>query len=927
MKNIDVINNYIDNSCSIENLKENMDKAKPLGIDALEIEERLGIVRNNASTFLNELWKSGKLIKIIGRPVRFISANNFNQYIPNGKSEITTEDLIKLLSSEKNCEAKDDPFNLLVGHNASIHSQIDQAKAAIMYPPNGLHTLILGESGVGKTTFANSMYNYALNNKRLSHKSFPFISFNCSDYFNNPQLLLSQLFGHVKGAFTGADSEKSGLVEKANGGILFLDEIHRLPPDGQEMLFSLMDKGEYHPLGETQNTKKSNVLIIAATTENPDNVLLTTFLRRIPVIIKLPSLKEKDIGERIEIIEKLFYKESIRLKMPLKISPSVLKSLCVYEFKGNIGQLNSEVKLLCAKTFLQHLQNNVPLRVEFNMLSKNIKEYTINNKINDKLQNFLGSFNEDILISPSEKLKIIKNTPFDENIYDIISETSNKLKKRGFSEKEIELEINKLIDNFFNKVINKFNISNLHLNQLYKILNRKYVDAAVELVNNIPYEFQVHFNNKMVSGLAFHIQSLIERLEQGKPIYNPNLQEIKAKYKEEYKLSNHFVNKLSNKFNLAIPEDEKGFITILLAKNIIERSDNDNIGIIVICHGESTATSMAKVSNSLLNINLVKAIDMPLDAEVAEIYNKCLAATIASNKGKGILIMADMGSLTGFGDKIQKESGIPVRTINNVSTLTVLEAARRVVFKDESLDEIYDALITKDSEIIINKKKAIITVCATGKGGSIMAANLIKSAIGKDYCEEVKIIPLDCMTVENDAKYFKEIKQQYDIIACFGSMKPSNNKMPYFSINELFNDNIKEKLINIIDTNMPSNKVSNKKNVGIYDNAKIMFDKYLLYLNSNVAIKYIRNIIEELDIKEAENVSDKISNLVIHIGCMLNRIIVGDMIKFENINYFIQDNTESFLKVKRAIKSTEEAFKIKISDDEICYIVKILQQF
>ena len=69
------------------------------------------------------------------------------------------------------------------------------------------------------------------NNKE--NKDYPFVTFNCADYFNNPQLLLSQLFGHVKGAFTGADTDKIGLVEKANGGILFLDEVHRLPPDGQ----------------------------------------------------------------------------------------------------------------------------------------------------------------------------------------------------------------------------------------------------------------------------------------------------------------------------------------------------------------------------------------------------------------------------------------------------------------------------------------------------------------------------------------------------------------------------------------------------------------------------------------------------------------------------------------------------------------------
>ncbi|MCH3196663.1 sigma 54-interacting transcriptional regulator, partial [Listeria monocytogenes] len=74
----------------------------------------------------------------------------------------------------------------------------------------------------------------------------PVIMFKCADYYNNPQLLMSQILGHVKGAFTGAENDKGGLGEKAEGGILFLDEIHRLPPDGQEMIFYLMDSGTYN---------------------------------------------------------------------------------------------------------------------------------------------------------------------------------------------------------------------------------------------------------------------------------------------------------------------------------------------------------------------------------------------------------------------------------------------------------------------------------------------------------------------------------------------------------------------------------------------------------------------------------------------------------------------------------------------------------
>jgi len=164
-------------------------------------------------------------------------------------------------------------FNRIIGFDKSLKPQIQQAKATILYPPHGLHTLILGPTGVGKSNMAEAMYEFAVETGTLQ-KEAPFIIFNCADYAENPQLLLSQLFGHVKGAFTGAVVSKEGLVEKADGGILFLDEVHRLPPEGQELLYFLMDKGKFRRMGETDTERTANVLIIAATTEDIESSIV-----------------------------------------------------------------------------------------------------------------------------------------------------------------------------------------------------------------------------------------------------------------------------------------------------------------------------------------------------------------------------------------------------------------------------------------------------------------------------------------------------------------------------------------------------------------------------------------------------------------------------------------------------------------------------
>ncbi len=178
----------------------------------------------------------------------------------------------------------------LVGYDGSLQIPIQQAKAAMLYPSGGLHVLLLGETGVGKSLFAEALYHFSKKANVLKSTA-PFIRFNCADYADNPQLVMSHIFGVKKGAYTGADHDRTGLIKQADKGILFLDEIHRLSPQGQEMLFTYIDKGIFRKLGETEHEEKAQVRIIAATTEDPQSCLLKTFTRRIPMTIMLPSLK------------------------------------------------------------------------------------------------------------------------------------------------------------------------------------------------------------------------------------------------------------------------------------------------------------------------------------------------------------------------------------------------------------------------------------------------------------------------------------------------------------------------------------------------------------------------------------------------------------------------------------------------------------
>lgn len=440
MNNKEKIYNIVLEKCKDFSAEDILVKSR-YGAKADEISDILKIARPNVSSILNELMREGLLIKIISRPVYYIEKEKLKSI--TGfliEKEIKLEDLIEIL---KKTEAKDeDVFKYLIGYNGSLKKQIEQAKAAVLYPSYGLHTLIIGPSGSGKSYLAEAMHKF----RKQCGLNGNFETLNCADYYNNPQLLMSYLFGHSKGAFTGADSEKNGLVEKADEGLLFLDEVHRLPPEGQEMLFYLIDKGIYHRLGDTSE-KKVNLMIIAATTEKPDSSLLKTFLRRIPVVIKMPSLDERPMCEKVEIVKMLFKDEAKRTNSNILIYPDVFSLLLNFKFEGNVGELKSMIQLLCAKAFLRNYSNKENmLKVDNSMLPDNFKLL-----ISEKQDLIINEF---MIISPDGKENLLDKYDF----YESIIEKYHIFEQEGLNKGMINEKINSYINNFFNNILSSMTI-------------------------------------------------------------------------------------------------------------------------------------------------------------------------------------------------------------------------------------------------------------------------------------------------------------------------------------------------------------------------------------------------------------------------------------------------------------------------------------
>jgi two-component system nitrogen regulation response regulator GlnG len=198
--------------------------------------------------------------------------------------------------------------------------------------------LITGESGTGKELVARALHRHS---PRVGG---PFVAINTAAIPKD--LLESELFGHERGAFTGAQNARRGRFEQAEGGTLFLDEIGDMPPDLQVRLLRVLSDGEYYRVGG-HAPLKSNVRIIAATHQNLDErvrqgLFREDLLHRLNVVrLRLPPLRER--GDDIAPLARHFLQKSARdlAVEPKVLSEAALRVLSTFAFPGNVRQLEN----------------------------------------------------------------------------------------------------------------------------------------------------------------------------------------------------------------------------------------------------------------------------------------------------------------------------------------------------------------------------------------------------------------------------------------------------------------------------------------------------------------------------------------------------------------------------------------------------------
>ena len=337
------------------------------------------------------------------------------------------------------------------------YSGLDRAiEKAVRVSPTDITVLVTGESGVGKEAFPKIIH-------QLSHRKHnKFIAVNCGAI---PEGTIdSELFGHEKGAFTGATSSRSGYFEVADGGTIFLDEVGELPLTTQVRLLRVLENGEFIKVGSSK-VQKTNVRIVAATNLNMEDAITKgkfredLFYRLSTVEIKIPPLRERKT-DIILLFRKFASDFAKKYNMPtVRLNDDAQRILQEYNWNGNIRQLKNITEQLSVleqeraingdmiSTYLPDPKNNLPALISDN---KSESDFSSEREILYK-----------ILFDMKRDLNELKKL-------------TNNLKNTTSNESEKLDDIQSLIPKKFKEIDDSNNQNNVLLDDNYETKNDKY---------------------------------------------------------------------------------------------------------------------------------------------------------------------------------------------------------------------------------------------------------------------------------------------------------------------------------------------------------------------------------------------------------------------------------------------------------------------
>lgn len=858
-----------------------------------ELSEQLAMQRSNISKLLNELVEDHRLEKIQGRPVLYRLAN-----------------LPGTAKKEESC------FQDLIGRDGSLKHVIQLAKAAILYPAHSLHTLIIGPGGSGKNFFASLMAEFA-KETGVIEKDAPFIRFNCCHYDGIEKEIGLKLFG--------SGSSLDSALHKATGGVLFIDHIDMLPAAPRDQLLDLLEKDSGKDTART--------ILICAVNDNVKKSLLDTYTSKFSVQIDLPPLQNRGIEERFALVQRFFIEESVHMDKIIKVNAELLRCLLLYRCEHHIKQLKSDIKIGCANAYVREFHketkelylfiNDFPPFVRKGFLYYKDHHDEVESLIPQNYSyTFSGENMERIQAYEKKQLPVAER----ESIYDIIDHKAKKLRQRGISENDISTIINADLDYDMKQIASQLNQENVSRESLLKVVDRRILSMVERFLKEASLQFDRVYPESTFYGLCLHLSATLERVNTAQRLSNSRIMEIVEEYREEYAFCMKFSNLIEKEFNVSLSIDEVVFITMFVCDTSLYGQPVSKPVVLIAMHGSSTASSMADMVNSLVKSDNTYSFDMPLNMDMQKAYEELKKTIQEIDRGQGVLLLYDMGSLQNMAEMVVKETGIQIKMLEIPGSLIAMDTSRKascLTSLDELHTQVMDAYKNFYAQMAENYQrqknhKLIITLCMSGRGGAVQMKSYLEKYLSLG---DVDVIPLAISDRNVLLNEINQLRQEHEILYIIGTYDPLLHGIPFISIAKLF-----ETPTDKLDILLALQHTQAPETVD-FEAIYAYLSEQLPQLNIAMLKRHLPKAIAQIK-KCAKGLSqDQELGLFLHISCAIHRIqekeTMPAVINCENIIY---RHKKLYHDLKEILKPLEKSFDICFLDDELAYIISIVKK-
>lgn len=867
----------------LTNVKEQLDISE---FTAQSICKNLHLSRTLVSQYLNVLHKENQVIKIVTRPVYFFSRSALEQ-----KYRISLKhneyDSLEELEKELGKGKSPEDFEKAIGYYGSLYECFRQIKSAICYPPNGLPLILHGEMGVGKSYIVSLTFEF-LKNKELIKPNSTLEKINIT---KNSNLDYEELL-------FGSDS-KVGLLYKEECGLLYIKNSDLLSDSAQLKLAKFL----------SNDIKK----IIILSTSDLD-ALQEELLLKIPIVCHVLNFDRRFEDEREQLVYKLFQAERSKLHRELYVSKKVIDLLKNHSYEHNINGLQKVIKNLCALKYSNSITNEDEKEQIFHPKSLTINtvdlpaEILNHYNLSESKEELIDVSNMDLFARKSELITLF------ENLITLYSKTKSNNTIAIFLEHSHDL-----IRNFYEFI----NFDPQMQNEKIKALEHLMFELIKKMRSDFNITFPVHFSNVLARlvYLSSFTNSAIKRfdLEHAKHIESLNLY-LSQIMKNEYAIASRLMNRIVSNFEIALSDIIKSFIVLNLNYYNAQMKGKDTVGIII-AHGYSTASSIADAVNTLLNVRLFEAIDMPLNTSTQDILEKINDFLSFNPYYTNIVIMVDMGSLEDIGSRLNAQANIGI--INNISTSMALRIGESILANEQMnvyLQEVCEH--SKSRYTLIqneNKESAIVFTNDVGMDVSEKIARLFKNLLKREI--DLKFIEYDYHQLMKNKKEDVLFKR-YHVVLLVKPHTLNIEGVSQVSLEDILSYKDIDKVNHALKPFLSEVEIEQFNSELLKNFSLISVMKHLTILNANVLMEQVSDSLNALQKKISRRLkSNTLVGMYIHICMLIERLVTKNISDQEIDTSKFEKEQGAFIElIQHSFENLLKNYNVSLPIFEIMYL-------